>query len=495
MAMNSKLMILSRPFYSVDSHCGYCNGEKEDHLALESQFLNQSSSPSLIDNASKSHSMGFVVEQMTCQQYDFMINKGCRRSGTYVYKPDLLRSCCRLYTIRTKLNNLKLDKHHRKAINRFIKEISNDDDNKEKQPTHKNQQRYDIRDLIRAEQKSTKFRTVFEPSGFSKEKFELYKKYQIKVHNDEPSDVTESSFKRFLCQTPFDVEEVLGNDEEWKDLNNWVANWSLENDSSGMNHKRIGPTHVCYYLEDKLIAVSVLDFLPTGVSSIYFIWDPDYAHLSLGTLSGLREILMCEELKLGYYYLGYYIDDCPKMNYKSKFGGEILDLVNNMYVPLDKVKSDLKNGRLFVLGSTTDNGTEELKLSDDYPKDWDNTKSENISEILYGEHSSIYDGAEKDLNLIKKQYKIDFTQKKGFFHAKKPPIPSVYPGLKPLYQVIDILDSDALDDDFCIIFYNNSTGIPTRSYFSDMTSLEKSIVIEYIRLFGIEFIDRSVIFV
>jgi len=37
-----------------------------------------------------------------------------------------------------------------------------------------------------------------------------------------------------------------------------------------------------YMIDGKLIAFSVIDILPGCVSSVYFVWDPDYAWASLG---------------------------------------------------------------------------------------------------------------------------------------------------------------------------------------------------------------------
>lgn len=49
-----------------------------------------------------------------------------------------------------------------------------------------------------------------------------------------------------------------------------------------------GSFHQQYWLDDKLIAVAVIDILPSCVSSVYFFYDPDYSFLSLGTYSSLR---------------------------------------------------------------------------------------------------------------------------------------------------------------------------------------------------------------
>ncbi len=52
-----------------------------------------------------------------------------------------------------------------------------------------------------------------------------------------------------------------------------------------------------YKVDDKIIGISVIDILPSCVSSVYFIWDPDWAWASLGKLSALREIALVLEMK------------------------------------------------------------------------------------------------------------------------------------------------------------------------------------------------------
>lgn len=84
-----------------------------------------------------------------------------------------------------------------------------------------------------------------------------------------------------------------------------------------------GSFHQQYWLDNRLIAVAVIDILPQCVSSVYFFYDPDFAFLSLGTYASLREIALTRELQasspsLSNYYMGFYIHSCPKMRYKGK---------------------------------------------------------------------------------------------------------------------------------------------------------------------------------
>lgn len=80
-----------------------------------------------------------------------------------------------------------------------------------------------------------------------------------------------------------------------------------------------------YRLGDRIVAVSVVDQCPRGLSSVYTYFDPDFADRSLGTYSVLYEVEWCRGAGLPYYYLGYYVAGSPTMEYKSRFGpNEIL---------------------------------------------------------------------------------------------------------------------------------------------------------------------------
>lgn len=476
---------LSLPRYLQDRQCGYCHLSKPDYFSLESRKQHAEDYP-----PPQSIIIGTHVFLMSCRDYDEFINQGYRRSGSFMYKPDQLRTCCRQFTIRTNIEYLgKLNKEQRKVINRFIKEICPNG----MEPPKKHAE-FDYTRLIKAQQGSKRFRTRFEPSKFSKEKYELYKKYQMKVHGDKESEVHESSFKRFLCDTPFSDEEINGNESQWELLQNWVKNWNPDHHQtvSGEN-KRIGPTHELYYLDDKLIAFSVLDFLPTGLSSIYFVWDPDYAHLSLGTLSALKEIQMCHELGLGYYYLGYYIEDCPKMVYKGKFGGEILDIVNETYFPMEIIKPYISGDRLFVMGEEDklDEYSQELEIENDgYPIDvtksrFKDKKLTNVAENIYG-NPEVEKRAEEAAKTLLVKYGIYYD----FDDVGGEEIPMVVPGITPLWQIVEWFETGVLDEDFPIRFYYRYNKKRMSLCLGDLTDQGKALVINCIRMFGIEKVER-----
>lgn len=116
-----------------------------------------------------------------------------------------------------------------------------------------------------------------------------------------------------------------------------------------------------------------------------------------GKVSALRELALVSLLGLKYYYMGYYIEDCPKMNYKEKYGGELLDVCNNQYIPIDLLKSFIKNGKFFTLGNVEDNqdidendeyySKVELPLNDKINLDLEKPLV-NIAEQLFGDNSN-----------------------------------------------------------------------------------------------------------
>ncbi len=71
--------------------------------------------------------------------------------------------------------------------------------------------------------------------------------------------------------------------------------------------------------DQPLVAVALTDVMPDGLSMVYSFYDPDMAHRSLGTFLILDHIAQVRSAALDYVYLGYWVQDSPKMAYKAQF--------------------------------------------------------------------------------------------------------------------------------------------------------------------------------
>ncbi|CAG8738815.1 7109_t:CDS:2, partial [Acaulospora morrowiae] len=333
--------ISSQGFYNTT--CGYCNSEERTSRKF---YLNSVT--------------------LTCQDYQDLIDRGWRRSGTCLYKPDLRNSCCPQYTIRLDANKFQASKSQRKVVNRFNRfvegtyvpsEASVGDDGPSEKQSHANgtgktgKQVGKNFEIIKAiheaedrEDYKHKFRIVLERSSFTQEKYQLYRKYQINIHKDSEDEVTKNGFRRFLVESP------------------------LQYESSGVqNTSEYGSFHQCYFLDDKMVAIAVLDILPKCVSSVYFLYDPDFGFLQLGIYSALREIALTKEYynagleKLNWYYMGYYIHNCQKMKYKGNYKpSELLDCDTYEWYPFEYCARLLDQSE-FVSFSNPPNETEDNK--------------------------------------------------------------------------------------------------------------------------------------
>uniref|UniRef100_A0A7N8Y6D1 Arginyl-tRNA--protein transferase 1 n=1 Tax=Mastacembelus armatus TaxID=205130 RepID=A0A7N8Y6D1_9TELE len=399
----SKSYTIVEYFGGDDGHrCGYCKNERGNF------------------------SHGMWSHTMTVQDYQDLIDRGWRRSGKYVYKPTMNKTCCPQYTIRCHALKFQPSKSHKKILKKMSKFISKGElpkgqdheltvaaitdvqkevaDNlpassdtsrkgpasvldgkttdpapkpgmgadpsrppcrkakdlrKERRlqkgqtrqhagvsstvspnpptPTQNNQPKtledfineslpdnchcLEVR-LVRSNPPSPQFKASFDAS------YQVYKLYQMAIHKDPPDKPSESQ-----------------------------AEYSPDGPEVGY-----GSFHQQYWLDGRIVAVGVVDILPTCVSSVYLYYHPDFASLSLGSYSALREIAFTRQLqkqspKLSYYYLGFYIHSCPKMRYKGQYQpSDLLCPETYVWVPIERCVPQLENSRYARLNQDPDAG-------------------------------------------------------------------------------------------------------------------------------------------
>ncbi|MGA6097673.1 arginyltransferase [Stutzerimonas marianensis] len=88
-----------------------------------------------------------------------------------------------------------------------------------------------------------------------------------------------------------------------------------------------------FRLDGRLLALAVTDVLPNGLSAVYTFYDPREEKRSLGRYAILWQIGEASRLGLKAVYLGYWIKNCRKMNYKTEYRPIEL-LVNQRWIVL-----------------------------------------------------------------------------------------------------------------------------------------------------------------
>ena len=71
--------------------------------------------------------------------------------------------------------------------------------------------------------------------------------------------------------------------------------------------------------DKRLLAVAVVDLVPSGISAVYTFFDPAERARGLGTCAVLRQIDQARALGKPYVYLGYWVANSPKMDYKRRY--------------------------------------------------------------------------------------------------------------------------------------------------------------------------------
>uniref|UniRef100_A0AAY5K416 Arginyl-tRNA--protein transferase 1 n=1 Tax=Esox lucius TaxID=8010 RepID=A0AAY5K416_ESOLU len=345
--------------------CGYCKNEKGNF------------------------SHGMWSHAMTVQDYQDLIDRGWRRSGKYVYKPIMNKTCCPQYTIRCHALNFQPSKTHKKVLKKMSKFLS-----KGEMPTglcdelltpliHSDFEQYIFSFYVLSSPfhpppppplpgvgpdpgrpVCRKAKDLRRERRLQKDQKRQQESGSVPTCNPAATPVPPSQPKAL---EEFIDESLPGSPLHRLEFRRFLCDSPLEAETSPDGPETgYGSFHQQYWLDGHIVAVGVVDILPTCVSSVYLYYHPDFASLSLGSYSALREIAFTRQLqkqspKLCYYYLGFYIHSCPKMRYKGQYQPcDLLCPETYVFVPIEHCIPSLEQSRYARFNPDPDAGDKKV---------------------------------------------------------------------------------------------------------------------------------------
>lgn len=406
----SRVQFAYQPGGPYPSQCGYCRSPDEQ-FKLEGLWSNE----------------------MTVHDFQDLVDRGCQRSGKFVYLPANKLTCCPQYVMRLDVKTFRISKQQRRVIRRlngYLREGLPEEDNgasllppsggegidgEEERMSQSGEascafppkkKKEEVKPgigpdsslpkcrkakEIRRERREKKLAMKMAPDpsismdedkeeeeeegglcttnltkelqlpdntkhkltvklicvnpldeefeNSYKQSYEVFRKFQMIIHKEPPEKCEEEHFKQFCIESPL----------------------ILEGGPPGLKIK-YGSYHQQYWIDDILVMVGVLDIIPRGILCNYLYYDPKFRYMAPGVYSALYEISMNQELyrqnpQFRYYYMGYYVHDCPKMNYKRQYHSSYLLCLESLkYFPLAVCRAKLDVAK--YTGFSDDEGTQ-----------------------------------------------------------------------------------------------------------------------------------------
>ncbi|MFZ2312711.1 MAG: arginyltransferase [Methylobacter sp.] len=133
-------------------------------------------------------------------------------------------------------------------------------------------------------QKNQQTTALIKPAVFEQAHYDLYLRYQNQRHTG----------GNMASSSPDEYIKFLGS--------SWCNTQFIE-----------------FHIADELAAVAIVDCLDNALSAVYTFFDPKFSSNSPGVYAVLWQIQHAQKQGLEWLYLGFWIADCQKMNYKNQY--------------------------------------------------------------------------------------------------------------------------------------------------------------------------------
>ncbi|MCR9144752.1 MAG: GNAT family N-acetyltransferase [bacterium] len=221
------------------------------------------------------------------QLYRLMLDRGYRRHGNHLYRPDC-GACSECQVLRIPTEDFAPTRSQRRVFKRG----------------------------------QSAFRYEVGPTEYTPEKLALYERYLAHQHARPPVAPQQQS------DDPSAHADAASAGSEPESDAKASANANGEGSLSENSYREFfvdsflgaGTSELRLYVDDRLAGVAILDRAGDALSAVYFYFEPDFARLSPGTYAILLELELAREWGLKWFYPGYFIRDCPAMSYKQNFG-------------------------------------------------------------------------------------------------------------------------------------------------------------------------------
>lgn len=150
------------------------------------------------------------------------------------------------------------------------------------------------RNQKRCSNKHLNTQVVVKPAKFEQAHYDMYLRYQDSRHTDGPmAEASPEDYINFLSSS-------------------WCDTLFIE-----------------FSIDNELAAIAVVDQFKNAWSAVYTFFDPKFCDYSLGVYAVLWQIKNCILLNKEFLYLGFWIEKCRKMNYKTDY--QPLELLINKH--------------------------------------------------------------------------------------------------------------------------------------------------------------------